>query len=118
MTITESDREKARDLCSTLMSLPSDTGEGVCPKCKAIAALIAQERERPYWVCEQHPDMDWPHDDCAGPGMLRSDALRLIGRYKKALSRIRKNVTTWPSHVTGPREALLEIDAIARKVLE
>jgi hypothetical protein len=20
------------------------------------------------WVCEQHPDELWPHDDCAGPG--------------------------------------------------
>jgi hypothetical protein len=22
------------------------------------------------WRCEQHPDKPWPHDDCAGPGML------------------------------------------------
>jgi hypothetical protein len=21
------------------------------------------------WVCEQHPEKGWPHDDCAGPGM-------------------------------------------------
>lgn len=21
------------------------------------------------WICEQHPDQGWPHDDCAGPGM-------------------------------------------------
>ena len=20
------------------------------------------------WICEQHPDQPWPHDDCAGPG--------------------------------------------------
>jgi hypothetical protein len=20
------------------------------------------------WVCEQHPEREWPHDDCAGPG--------------------------------------------------
>jgi hypothetical protein len=20
------------------------------------------------WICEQHPDQGWPHDDCAGPG--------------------------------------------------
>ena len=26
------------------------------------------------WVCEQHPDKPWPHDDCAGPGMVRDDA--------------------------------------------
>ena len=22
------------------------------------------------WICEQHPEKDWPHDDCAGPGAL------------------------------------------------
>ena len=21
------------------------------------------------WICEQHPDLPWPHDDCGGPGM-------------------------------------------------
>ena len=21
------------------------------------------------WICEQHPEQGWPHDDCAGPGM-------------------------------------------------
>jgi hypothetical protein len=21
------------------------------------------------WVCEQHPDRPFPHDDCPGPGM-------------------------------------------------
>jgi hypothetical protein len=20
------------------------------------------------WICEQHPEQGWPHDDCAGPG--------------------------------------------------
>jgi hypothetical protein len=22
------------------------------------------------WICEQHPDRPYPHDDCAGPAML------------------------------------------------
>jgi hypothetical protein len=21
------------------------------------------------WICEQHPDRAWPHEDCAGPAM-------------------------------------------------
>jgi hypothetical protein len=21
------------------------------------------------WICAQHPEKGWPHDDCAGPGM-------------------------------------------------
>jgi hypothetical protein len=28
-----------------------------CERCRA---------ER--WICEQHPDREWPHEDCAGPG--------------------------------------------------
>ena len=28
-------------------------------------ALIARDG----WMCEQHPGREWPHDDCAGPGM-------------------------------------------------
>lgn len=28
-----------------------------CPKCAE------------GWVCEEHPDKPWPHDDCAGPGV-------------------------------------------------
>lgn len=25
------------------------------------------------WRCEEHPDLPWPHDDCAGPGMPARD---------------------------------------------
>lgn len=21
------------------------------------------------WICEEHPELPWPHDDCPGPGM-------------------------------------------------
>ena len=21
------------------------------------------------WICEKHPSLGWPHDDCIGPGM-------------------------------------------------
>lgn len=30
------------------------------------------------WICEQHPFFVWPHDDCAGPGMLATSLLELI----------------------------------------
>lgn len=29
------------------------------------ADLIARDG----WMCEKHPGREWPHDDCAGPGM-------------------------------------------------
>jgi len=25
------------------------------------------------WICEQHPWLEWPHHDCAGPGMPASE---------------------------------------------
>lgn len=25
--------------------------------------------ERDGWMCEAHPGREWPHEDCAGPGM-------------------------------------------------
>jgi hypothetical protein len=28
-----------------------------------------------HWVCEEHRDKEFPHDDCKGPGMLLVDAL-------------------------------------------
>lgn len=28
------------------------------------------------FVCEEHPWLAFPHDDCDGPGMLRADAVR------------------------------------------
>ena len=27
-------------------------------------------------VCEQHPHLEWPHDDCAGPGMTKAQAIQ------------------------------------------
>jgi hypothetical protein len=24
---------------------------------------------REGWICEAHPNLPWPHDDCPGPGM-------------------------------------------------
>lgn len=30
------------------------------------------------WICEQHPELDWPHGDCAGPGMPKSAQVRAL----------------------------------------
>lgn len=30
------------------------------------------------WICEQHPELSWPHDDCAGPGMLISEQVQAL----------------------------------------
>ena len=28
-----------------------------------------EPKGKPDMVCEEHPDLAWPHDDCPGPGM-------------------------------------------------
>ena len=33
-----------------------------CPVCAGSA--------KPGWVCSEHPDTPWPHDDCAAPAMV------------------------------------------------
>jgi hypothetical protein len=35
---------------------------------EAIAALVETVGG---WVCEEHPDLPWPHDECPGPGVLK-----------------------------------------------
>lgn len=35
----------------------------------SMAARQAQLIQADGWMCEQHPGTEWPHDDCAGPGM-------------------------------------------------
>jgi hypothetical protein len=34
-------------------------------------------------TCEKHPWLEWPHDDCAGPGTPLSDSLDLLRRLYK-----------------------------------
>jgi hypothetical protein len=31
-----------------------------------------------YWTCEAHPWLQWPHEECAGPGMPVGASLRLL----------------------------------------
>ena len=52
------------------------------------------------WVCEQHPDTLFPHNDCAGPGMpptpkehklIKQALTQKDEELKKKIERLRKN---------------------------
>ena len=30
--------------------------------------MFCKKCDHTGWICEQHPDKPFPHDDCAGPG--------------------------------------------------
>lgn len=45
----------------------------------AAAAIDRLAEEGGGWVCEQHPDLPFEHDDCPGPGMIHEDAVRAYG---------------------------------------
>jgi hypothetical protein len=40
-------------------------------------AIVAHADAVGGWVCEEHPDRLWPHDDCPGPAMLPGGRLRV-----------------------------------------
>ena len=43
------------------------------------------------WVCEQHPDRPWPHDDgCGGPGMLCTNPTCVAARVSQAVLEARR----------------------------
>lgn len=45
----------------------------------AYNARVASEPPPPADLCcEQHPEKDWPHDDCAGPGMPISERMNAL----------------------------------------
>jgi hypothetical protein len=48
------------------MAETDDDRNGSRSEAEAAPGVTAFFRK---WVCEQHPDKPWPHDDCAGPGM-------------------------------------------------
>jgi hypothetical protein len=68
-------------IAEQLHNLAAANGYGVmCGRLYTAVDLRSAKREigpRPVegeWVCEQHPNMPWPHDDCAGPGMPAWDS--------------------------------------------
>lgn len=45
----------------------------------ALAALSGHPQlHADGWICEQHPELAWPHDDCAGPGMPQETQVRAL----------------------------------------
>jgi hypothetical protein len=48
-----------RNIGKSVITMTATIG---CPK-------MTYGRCKDGWICEEHPDNPWPHDDCAGPGM-------------------------------------------------
>lgn len=40
-----------------------------CECCQRESERGARLVARDGWMCEAHPGLEFPHDDCAGPGM-------------------------------------------------
>ncbi len=67
--------------CNAPIKHESHSCVAYCDECQRDCETVPGARETidrlaeeaGGWVCEQHPDLEWPHDNCEGPGMLRSD---------------------------------------------
>lgn len=56
-----------------------------------LAERLAETLGLSEMVCEQHPELEWPHGDCAGPGCSRSAQVRLIqGKRRFAAQALRE----------------------------
>lgn len=75
-----------RDAQVVITALIASSGGSAAMKAEGIIARfmtpVGRERDKGKardeeqhpcsagWICEAHPERGWPHDDCAGPGML------------------------------------------------
>jgi hypothetical protein len=84
----------------------------VCPKCAD------------GWICEAHPNLPWPHDDCIGPGMPCDepgcpDSLAGLPPGPEAFKRIADRVVRQGGHVCaavpGIVAAIDQAEAAARE---
>ncbi len=58
----------------------------------AVAQAV-KEREHTlkdmvHMTCEAHPWLEWPHDDCAGPGMPVSASLSVLAQHAEEIARL------------------------------
>ena len=59
-----------------------------CPVCQDTPRATAPEiteANHTDMICEGHPWLEWPHDDCAGPGCPPSAAMTLMRQRERSL---------------------------------
>lgn len=60
--------KKAKDLEALADQIEKEGIEAEQAEVPEVPGKVEQEPEVDM-VCEAHPDREWPHDDCPGPGM-------------------------------------------------
>lgn len=66
--------------CGWTSHNPEDEDAGYCGRCRdwtrgELPRIEEAISDGGGWVCEEHPYLEFPHDDCPGPGMLYADAV-------------------------------------------
>ena len=59
-------------------------------------------------ICEAHPWLEWPHDDCAGPGCPPSAAMTLMKRRERSLQ---IGMQSRDTIIVDLRERVLELES-------
>jgi len=52
-------------------------------------------------ICEAHPWLEWPHDDCAGPGMPMRNALDLLAQARREVEAAKALTESWKVHANA-----------------
>ena len=86
--------------------------EAMTDKTDSPASPTSEGRDSDM-ICEQHPEMSWPHGDCAGPGCPVSAKDRLQWFHRRALS---QELTVASARITDGITRIISLEAtLARK---
>lgn len=85
--------ERARELANKVLDRPNaDPDDDLAVLARQfLRAIEPIDLNGPHiWTCEKHPWLEWPHANCAGPGMPIGASLRHIIVLEAALREIRR----------------------------
>jgi hypothetical protein len=92
-----------------------------CECCQRESQRGMELVNRDGWMCEEHPGVEFPHDDCAGPGMpwvvegkdailaLRDKADRGVHRMLEANEVIGEYLAGWDGAIEAVRAHIQDL---------
>lgn len=63
------------------------------------------------WVCEQHPEFEWPHGNCSGPGVLKEEQMFYMWLQRRnALQKLKETKAFYEQIIYGLYNRVLELE--------
>lgn len=63
------------------------------------------------WICEQHPELERPHGDCAGPGVLKEEQIFYMWLQRRnALQQLKETKAFYEQIIYGLYKRVLTLE--------